>query len=147
MKAAHPYLYFGGDAEEAFDFYRAVFGGQFAGVIRYRDFPGNPMGAPDDQLDRIAHIALPLGGTLLMGNDVFGAQRDALNIGNNAYISLEPETAVEAGTVFSALSSQGRVHMPLQRTDWAECFGMCSDQFGVQWMISYQGDVTFAFPG
>ena len=144
MKSANPYLNFNGNTEEAFTFYKSVFGGEFRAVMRFRDFPGNAMGVPDGELDKIAHIALPLGnGNMLMATDVVSSMPTTLTVGNNFYITLEPESAKEAETVFNALAAGGRVGMPLQRTEWAEKHGNCTDKFGVQWMVDYTGNVQF----
>jgi PhnB protein len=145
MKAANPYLNFNGNTEEAFEFYRSVFGGEFPMVLRFRDFPDNPMNVPEHELDRIAHIALPLGESMLMGTDVIESQGRA-TIGNNFYIVVEAESAEEADRVFDALAEGGSVEMPLQRTEWAEKYGMCADRFGVQWMMDYTGSVEFKPP-
>lgn len=143
MKAANPYLNFSGNAEEAFTFYRSVFGGDFLGVVRFRDFPDNGMGVPEADLDKIAHIALPLGeGNLLMATDVVGSWKTP-TLGNNFYIHLEAESREEAERLFGALSQGGEIEMPLQATEWAEQYGVCADRFGVQWMVSYTGDVQF----
>lgn len=147
MKTAHPYLNFPGDTEAAFEFYRSVFGGDFAAVVRFKDIGGEAMGIPEHELDKIAHIALPLGeGIMLMGTDVLESQAMSLIQGDNFYICLEPDGAEEAETLFNALATNGKVEMPLQTTDWAEAFGTCMDSFGIQWMISYTGNVQFVAP-
>jgi PhnB protein len=149
MKAVNPYLYFPGCTEEAFRFYRSVFGGDFAAVIRFRDFPDNPMGVPEAQLDKIAHIALPFGqDNMLMGTDYLAEicmEQPAFVRGNNFSITLGPESAEEAETLYNALSVGGKALMPLQRTEWAEKHGSCEDRFGVQWMLDYTGEVKFPF--
>lgn len=145
MKTANPYLYFSGNTEEAFAFYGSVFGGEPIGMLRYRDFADNPMGVPDAELDRIAHIALPLGkDNVLMGTDTLESRGQSLTFGNNFYLTLEAESGEEAERTFGALSEGGRVEMPLQRTDWAEQYGICTDRFGVQWMMSYTGDAQLS---
>src|SRR5690554_4715624 len=134
MQSANPYLSFVGNTEEAFKVYQSIFGGEFTDVVRYQDLPDNSMGVSDREQEKIAHIALPLGnGNLLMGTDVVGTQREALNPGNNFYIALEADKREEAERVFNALAVGGKTQMPLQRTDWAEQFGICTDRFGVQW--------------
>ena len=148
MKGANPYLNFNGNTEDAFTFYKSVFGGEFLAVVRFRDFGENPMGVPEKDSDRIAHIALPLGGgVILMGTDVLESQGRPLAMGNNFYIALEADTESEADRLFNHLSSGGGVEMPLQKTEWAEKYGICSDQFGVQWMMSYTGSVQFSLGG
>lgn len=148
ITSVNPYLNFDGNTEEAFTFYRSVFGGEFLAVLRFRDFDGNPMGVPENELDKIAHVALPLGeDDMLMGTDVLGSQGQSLTIGNNVYITLKPESETEAERLFNALSDGGRIEMPLQTTEWAEKHGMCEDRFGVQWMIDYPGDVESSGDG
>jgi len=139
------YLNFDGNALEAFELYRSVFGGEFDGVLRFRDFDDNAMGVSEAELDKIAHISLPIAnGIGLMGSDVAGPQVDAFKTGNNVYIYLETESGAEADRVFAALSEGGTEEMPLQATQWAEKYGSLTDRFGVQWMLSYTGDVEFA---
>lgn len=144
MKATSPYLNFAGDTEEAFTFYRSIFGGEFLDIVRFSSFPDNAMGVPEDQLDKIAHIALPLSeGSVLMGTDVFET-RQPLVMGNNLYIHLEADSPGEAQALFDGLSAGGEVEMPPQKTEWAEFFGCCKDKFGVQWMVMFTGEVTFS---
>lgn len=144
MRSVNPYLNFDGNTEEAFNFYKSVFGGEFVGGIRrYRDFGENVMGVPEEDLDKVAHIALPLGpANMLMATDTLAAFPREHVAGNNFYITLEPESLDEAERLFEALSDGGRVEMEPQRTAWAELYGMCADRFGIQWMLSYAGDVT-----
>jgi PhnB protein len=142
MKGANPYLNFPGNTMEVFDFYRSVLGGEFLGVMRYRDFGDNGMGVPEGELDKIAHIALPLGGeNMLMATDTLESQ--PLTAGNNFYIHLETDDVQEAERVFQGLSNGGSVEMPLETTEWAEKYGSLRDRFGVQWMISFTGNVEF----
>jgi PhnB protein len=144
MKAVHPYLNLPGTTEEAFTFYRSVFGGEFSGLVRFRDFPENPMGIPEADLDKIANIGLPIGAnTVLMATDVVEAFPQELKRGNDFYITLEPDTKAEAESLFQALSAGGKVGMPLRGTDWAELFGELTDRFGVQWMINFPGSVQY----
>ncbi len=124
MKSANPYLNFPGNTEEAFNFYRSVFGGEFLAVTRFGDFPENPMGISDSDLNKIAHIALPLGPqNMLMGTDAVESFPKRLNTGNNFYITLDPDSAAEAEQLYEKLADGGRVEMPLQQTEWAEKYG------------------------
>ena len=138
-----PYLNFGGNAEEAFAFYKSVFGGDYLAVMRYRDFGQNPMGLSEQELDRIAHIALPVGDKLLMASDAIEWWQP-FRMGNNYYITLETDSVAEADRLFDALSSGGKTEMEMQRTEWAEKYGTCAGRFGVQWMVMYTRDVQFA---
>jgi PhnB protein len=142
MKHANPYLNFPGTTEEAFSFYRSVFGGEFEITLRFKDFPGS-MGVKDSEGDRIAHIALPLGTNMLMGTDAVESQGRSLTIGDNFSIAVEADSADEATRLFDGLAAGGQATMPLGRTEWAESYGICTDKYGVQWMISYTGEVQF----
>jgi PhnB protein len=143
MKPVSTYLNFAGTTEEAFELYRSVLGGEFAGVIRFRNFPGGS-NLPESDLDKIAHMALPLpGGSMLMGTDVLPSQGQSLVMGNNTFLVLEAEDAAEAHRVFDGLSADGVVEMPLSATSWAELYGICHDRYGVGWMVTYPGSVVF----
>jgi PhnB protein len=147
MNGVNPYLNFDGNAEEAFGFYRSVFGGEFAVKVRFKDMGGGPPGATPAEMERIAHISLPFGTDgMLMASDIVPSLGHRLTVGNNFYISLAPESADEATRLFEGLSAGGQVEMPLQPTQWAEKFGICRDRFGIQWMVNYAGAVQFASP-
>ncbi len=148
MKTANPYLNFPGNTLEAFEFYRSVFGGEFVDVLRYRDFGDNGMSVPEQDLDRIAHIALPLGGgNLLMGTDTLESWGQEVRFGTNVHIALEADSADEARTVFGGLSAGGAVEMEPERTEWAELYGTCTDRYGVKWMVMFTGEVQFSARG
>lgn len=143
MQSAHPYLIFAGNAEEAFNFYKSVFGGDFEMLVRFDRF-SDGMGVQESDRQKIAHIALPIGGgVMLMASDVVGEQARSHQVGTNSYIMLAPSDASEAERVFDALAAGGQTEMPLQRTEWAEKYGSCADKFGVRWMVSYAGEVRF----
>lgn len=141
MKTINPYLIFNGNANEAFTFYQSVFGSE-PKIIKFKDMPGSDNIAEDDQ-NKIAHVSLPIDGDsqILMASDATKESEVEISDNGNFYITLEPENADEAERVFSKLSENGRVIMPLDSTDWAEKFAMFADKFGVQWMISYTGNV------
>lgn len=144
MKTVSPYVNFKGNTEEAFNFYKSVFGGDFLQVIRFKDFGGKEMGLPDEDMDKIMHIALPLGkDNMLMATDVLESQGQSLTVGNNVYISIETESEEEAERLFTGLSAGGGIETPLEKSEWAEKFGICKDRFGIQWMISYTGNAQF----
>jgi PhnB protein len=143
MKAVNPYLNFPGNAEEAFNFYGKVFGTEVR-AVRYRDFGDNGMGAPESELDKMAHVSIALGsGNVLMATDVIEGFPATLQQGNNFYIAIEADDAEEAGRLFDALAAGGTVEMALARTEWAESYGSLRDRFGIGWMVSYTGNVTW----
>ena len=137
MKAVNPYLNFNGNCEAAFEFYKSVFGGEFATVMRFKETPAEVMEVPAGEAEKIMHMALPIGqGTMLMGSDVPQSMGQAIT-GTNFNLSLQPESEEEATRLFNALSADGKVTMPLQKTFWNATFGMCIDKFDIQWMVNY----------
>jgi PhnB protein len=147
VKTVNPYLNFDGNTEEAFNFYRSVFGGEFLQLVRFKDFGAgaNAMGdLNDDDLNKVAHVGLPLGdGQVLMGTDTLQSLGQKLEIGNNSYIAIEADSPDEAARLFDGLCEGGKVEMPLEAQPWTEKYGSCTDRFGVQWMVSYTGDAQF----
>lgn len=133
------YLNFSGHTEEAFNFYRSVFGGDFEGEInRFSEIPPSesmpPM--PAEDLNLVMHVTLPImGGFKLMGSDVPGFM-GPVNMGNNVHINLEPATRAETRRLFAALSAGGKVEMELQDMFWGAYYGSCRDKYGVQWMFN-----------
>jgi PhnB protein len=140
MARTSTYLNFPRNTEVVFQFYRSVFGGDFAGgVARFSDIPPQD-GAPqlaDADKNLIMHIELPIvGGHVLMGTDAPESMGFQVNFGNNVHINLEPDSRAETGRLFKALSEGGKVTMPLQDMFWGAYFGSCTDKFGVQWMVN-----------
>lgn len=135
MKSANTYLNFNGNCAQAFDFYRSVFGGEFASKMKYSDMPSEaPSGAGASS--RIMHMGLPIGkNNMLMGCDIPEHFEEAR--GNNFHISLDADSPAEADKLFAALSAGGKQTMPMARMFWGSYFGMVTDKFGVQWMISF----------
>jgi PhnB protein len=140
MARTSTYLNFARSTEEAFNFYKSVFGTEFVGEIaRFRDVPPQegqpPMSEDDKQL--VMNVQLPiLGGHLLMGTDAPESMGFQLNQGNNVYICLDPDTRADADALFAALSDGGNVEMSLQEMFWGDYFGSLVDKFGVNWMIN-----------
>jgi PhnB protein len=136
MAAVNPYLNFSGNAEEAFNFYKSVFGGEFPMIMRFKDAPPEYRGAPEEA-DKIMHIALPVSKeTMLMASDIPKAYGD-VNFGNNFNVCIQAESQQEADKLFAGLSENGDVTMPMEKTFWGAYFGMLKDKFGVQWMINF----------
>lgn len=137
MTTVNPYLNFNGNTEEAFNFYKSVFGGDFQAVMRFKDNPQCGEMAEIDK-ERIMHIALPIGnGAILMATDSLESLGQKLTVGNNFYICLSPDTKEEADRLFNGLSEGGKIEMPIQDMFWGAYWGSFTDKFGVQWMINF----------
>lgn len=135
------YLNFPRQTEEAFQFYRSIFGGEFiGGISRFGDMPPQPEGAPklaESDKNLVMHIELAItGGTVIMGTDAPESMGFTVKPGNNMHINLEPDTRTEADRLFAALSKGGKVGMPLQDMFWGAYFGSCTDKYGVPWMVN-----------
>lgn len=140
MARTSTYLNFPRETEAAFTFYKSVFGSEFEGKVgRMGDVPpqeGQPPMSEEDK-NLVMHVALPiLGGHMLMGTDAPESMGFKVNVGNNVYINLEPDTRGETERLFSALSDGGKVEMVLQEMFWGDYFGSCTDKYGVQWMFN-----------
>lgn len=140
MARVSTYLNFDGNTEQAFEFYRSVFGGEFSGGIhRFKDIPASPdqPPMPADTANMVMHVELTLlGGHVLMGTDAPESMGFAVNAGNNVHINLEPDSRAEADRLFAALAAGGKVDMPLQDMFWGAYFGSLTDQFGIHWMVN-----------
>ncbi len=139
MAKVSTYLNFTRNTEEAFNFYKSVFGGEFTGnIARFGEIPpaeNKPALAEADK-NLVMHVALPiLGGHVLMGTDAPESMNFKVHFGNNVYINLEPDTRAETQRLFKALSAGGRVEQELQDMFWGDYYGSCKDKFGVQWMF------------
>lgn len=138
MARLHSYLNFAGTAEEAFGFYRSVFGGEFSSIVRFRDMPIEGVSIPEEDQDKIMHIALPIGGDdILMASDALESLGQKVVEGNNAYVSVHPESKEEADRVFQALSDGADIEMPIAEQVWGDYYGSLKDRFGIQWMVNY----------
>lgn len=141
MPLVNVYLTFKGNCEEAFNFYKSVFGGEFPFLGRFKDMPPNDQGAqPLTGLagEKIMHISLPISKeTMLMGSDTGGEWAKDFKQGNNFSISVTASSREEADKIFNGLSKDGQVTMPMDKTFWGDYFGMLTDQFGINWMMSF----------
>ena len=137
MAELNPYLNFPGNTEEAFNFYKSVFGGEFLTLQRFKDTPhGDKMSAEDKE--RVMHVAFPIGkGTILMGTDALESMGQKLNNGDNFSLAINSESEEEMNRVFNALAVGGTVAMPIEKMFWGAYFGMLTDKFGIQWMVNY----------
>ena len=137
MATINPYVNFNGNTEEAFNFYKSVFGGEFAMIQHFKDTPESDR-IPEAEKDKIMHIALPIGkGNVLMRTDALESMGQHLKIGNNFSISVNTESKEEVDKLFNELSDGGKVEMPIGDTFWDSYFGMFTDKFGLKWMVSF----------
>ena len=138
MATLNSYLNFPGNTEEAFNFYKSVFGGDFAGgIFRFKDTPEADKLSTSER-EKVMHVGLPVGkGNMLMATDAMESMGHKLTTGNNFYLSLETESKEEADKLFKGLSAGGNVTMPLADAFWGAYFGMLTDKFGIQWMVNY----------
>jgi len=136
MKNLNPYLTFNGNCEEAFNFYRSVFGGDFTYIGRFSEMPSEYKVSDKDK-NMVMHVSLPLGEHgILMGSDTSEAFSPPVVEGNNFSISIEADSNDEADKLYSRLAEGGKETMPMDNTFWGSYFGMLMDQFGIQWMVS-----------
>jgi PhnB protein len=131
----HSYLNFDGNAEEAFNFYKSVFGGEFSSVVRFKDFPMEGVEIPKQDEDKMMHIALPIGDNILMASDALESQGQQLVQGNNNYVMVNPDSKEEADRIFNGLSQGADIEMPIADQPWGDYFGSLKDKFGVMWMV------------
>ena len=137
MLNVNPYLHFMGKTEEAMNFYKSIFGGEFSIFQRYKDMAGGEKMSEEDQ-EKMIHISLPIGkGNVLMASDNLESMGHEIIAGDNFHICIHTENEKETDKLFKALSANGKTEMPLNKTFWGAYFGMCRDKFGIQWMISY----------
>lgn len=140
MASINPYLIFNGNCEEAFLFYKSVFGGEFPYIGKFSDMPpsDDPNCPPPsaDEANRIMHVSLPIGNTILMGSDSTSQSGDVA-IGANVSISINTDSKAEADKLFNGLSAGGNVIMPMQGTFWGAYFGMFTDKFSIHWMLNF----------
>ncbi len=133
----NPYVTYDGNCEEAFNFYKSVFGGEFEYLGRFRDMPSeNPI--PEEKADKIMHVSLRISEeTVLMGSDSSPEYGQTCEIGNNVALSLNASSEEEAYKLYNELSKDGKINMPIQKTFWGALYGMFTDKFGINWMVNY----------
>lgn len=137
MAAINPYLNFPGTTEEAFNFYKSVFGGEFSVLQRFRETPEADK-LPEEDQDKIMHVSLPIGdGHILMATDALESAGQTVKPGNNHYIAIQAKSEQEAEKLFEGLSDGGEVEMELQKTFWGAYYGSFTDKFDVRWMVNY----------
>ncbi len=139
MPIVNVYLSFNGNCEEAFKYYRDVFGVEFAMLSRFKDMPPqNGTNMPEEEAEKIMHVILPISKeTVLMGCDIGGEASNDFIPGNNFSISIEADSKDDADRYFEMLTVNGAITMPMETTFWGAYFGMVTDQFGINWMITF----------
>ncbi len=142
MAIINPHINFNGNAEEAFNFYKSVFGGEFLKVIRCKDISSPEFPVAEDDANKIMHIALPIGKNTLRGNDVPTFLGRVNENENRSKISVSAESKEEADKIFSGLSAGGDVEMPIGDSPWGSYFAMFRDKYGIEWMVEFDTNET-----
>ncbi len=138
MALINPHINFNGNAEEAFTFYKSVFGGEFARVVRLKDLASAEFPVTEKDENKILHIALPIGkSNVLMGNDVPEFLGKVNEKENRSKISISAESKEEADKLFNGLSADGEIEMPISDSPWGSYFGMFRDKYGIEWMVDF----------
>ncbi|HPK08769.1 MAG TPA: VOC family protein [Saprospiraceae bacterium] len=138
MAQINPYIHFNGNAEEAFNFYKSVFGGEFSMLVRFKEMSFE--GGPDlgNESEKIMHIALPIGNhSVLMGSDTPEQLGKHSEMETRSKISISTDTKDEADKLYKGLTKGGQIEMPIQDSPWGSYFGMFRDKYGIEWMISF----------
>ena len=137
MLQINPHINFNGNAEEAFHFYKSIFGGAFTKIIRFKDLASEEMPIPEHEADKIMHISLPIGNSVLMANDVPEFMGRTNENENRSKIVLNTNSKEEGTAFFDGLSSGGQVEMPFSESPWNTYFGMLRDKYGIEWMVEF----------
>ena len=139
MATVNAYINFQGNCEEAFNYYKTVFGSEFSMLNRFSEMPPQDgMELSEADMNKIMHVSMPISDeTMLMGSDVGGEWAQDLTVGNNITLSITADSKAQADLFFKSLSDGGKVSMPMDTTFWGSYFGMCTDKFDINWMISF----------
>ena len=137
MATINPYINFNGNAEEAFTFYKSVFGGEFAKITRFKDLSGPEFPVSENEADKIMYIALPIGKNILIANDVPESMGRVNENENRSKIAITAGSKEEADKLFNGLSAGGTVEMPMAESPWGSYFAMFRDKFGIEWTVEF----------
>ena len=137
MAQINPHINFNGNAEEAFTFYKSVFGGEFAKIMRFKDLSSPDFPVDESEANKIMHIALPIGKNVLMANDVPESMGKTNENENRSKISISAESKEEADKLFNGLSAGGKIEFPIAESPWGSYFGMFRDKYGIEWMVDF----------
>ena len=137
MALINPYISFNGNAEEAFNFYKSVFGGELSLIIRFKEMSSPEYPVAENDVNKIMHIALPIGKNVLMASDVPESMGRVNENENRSKISVNVQSREEADKLFSGLSAGGTIEVPIGDSPWGSYFGMFRDKFGIEWMVDF----------
>lgn len=140
MTAINPYINFNGNAEEAFNFYKSVFGGEFETIVRFGDLDSSEFPVSEEDVNKIMRITLPIGNNILIANDVPGALGPVNENENRSKISVQAESRVEADGIFTGLTVGGAIEMPMNTSPWGTYFGMFRDRYGIEWTVEFNAN-------
>jgi PhnB protein len=138
MPIINPHINFNGNAEEAFTFYRSVFGGEFTRIVRFKDIASDEFPIPEKEENKLMHIALPIGeNNALLGNDVPEILGRVNEKENRSKISISAASKEEAEHLYNGLSAGGEIEMPLSENPDGSYFAMFRDKYGIEWMVKF----------
>ncbi len=137
MPTINPYINFNGNAEEAFTFYKSVFGGEFGKIIRFKDMASADFAVPEKEAEKIMHITLPIGKNVLMANDVPEFMGRVDENENRSKIAVSADSREEADKLFNGLSAGGNVEMPIGDSPWGSYYSMFRDKYGIEWTVEF----------
>jgi len=137
MAQINPYINFNGNAEEAFTFYKSVFGGEFGKIIRFKDLSSPEFPVPENEANKIMRITLPIGKNILIANDVPESMGRVDENENRSKIAITAESKEEADRLFNGLSAGGKIECPMADSPWGSYFGMFRDKFGIEWTVDF----------
>ena len=139
MATINPYINFNGNAEEAFNLYKSVFGGEFETIVRFKDIASDETPVSEDEAEKIMRIVLPIGGNALIANDVPAVMGPVSENENRSKIAVSAVSREEADKIFTELSEGGTVEMPMAESPWGTRFAMFRDKYGIEWTVEFAG--------
>lgn len=140
MTTINPYINFNGNAEEAFTFYKSVFGGEFGAIVRFKDLASDEFPVSESEADRIMRITLPIGSNVLIANDVPESMGRVSEEENRSKIAVFADSQEEAERIFNGLSADGTVEMPMDNSPWGTYFSMFRDKYGIEWTVEFNSN-------
>lgn len=141
MATINPYINFNGNAEEAFNFYKSVFGGEFETIVRFKDLQSSEFPVPQEDANKIMRIVLPIGGNILIANDVPESMGPVNENENRSKISVSAKNREEADKIYAGLTAGGTIEVPMDESPWGTYFGMFRDKFGIEWTVEFDSNV------